>query len=208
MPRYNPRVFDVRNIPQAKAIILTPEDTSTEQRWAIETPYLGRIIQEHLELQERDRVLDFGCGIGRMAKELIARTGCSVVGVDTSVSMRALAPSYVLSDRFCACAPGMLGAFAGLHYAIAVWALQHIPELDGTIALIHQHLRSFGKLFVVNNMTRCLPTSDGPWLDDKKDVRELLCARFNEVAYGVLDAEQTSPATAKHSFWGVYRLRS
>ena len=180
--RYSPSVFNVTNIAAAKAIILTPEDSTTEHRWAVETPYLGSLIQSNLDLNERHVVMDFGCGIGRLSKEMIGRSGCSVVGVDTSLTMRALAPTYVQSDRFMACATAMLGAVNGVHHAVAVWTLQHVPEITGAITLIHQHLRSFGKVFVVNQHTRCLPMSDGPWLDDRKDVRELLCARFEELA--------------------------
>ncbi len=208
MARFYPGVFDVRNIADAKAIILTPEDSTTEHRWKTETPYLAAMIHEHLELRERHRVLDFGCGIGRVAKELIARSGCSVVGVDTSVTMRALAPTHVQSDRFLSCPPGMLGAFSDLHHGIAIWTLQHIPDVGAAITLIRQHLRSFGKLFVVNNVARCLPMDQGPWLDDKKDVREFLCAQFTEIAYGTLEAQQTTLETAKNAFWGVYRCRS
>jgi hypothetical protein len=86
--------------------------------------------------------------------------------------------------------------------------LQHIPEVGATITLIDQSLASFGKLFVVNSGKRCLPMTGGTWGDDGKDVRELLCARFNEVAYGTLDAEQTTPSTAQHAFWGVYQRRA
>ena len=35
-----------------------------------------------------ENVLDYGCGIGRIAKELILKTSCKVIGVDISESMR------------------------------------------------------------------------------------------------------------------------
>lgn len=205
---YDPKRFDVHSISEAMAIILTPEDSTTQQRWATETPYLSDLIAHHFDLQTRHRVLDFGCGIGRISKNLIKKTGCSVVGVDTSVSMRSLAPAYVLDKRFLSCAPEMLPLIAKVNFAISVWTLQHIPDLSGAIDLVKQQLLPYGKLLVVNSCGRCLPVPNGLWVDDKQDTRELLCARFNEVAFGALDPEKTTPKTSVAAFWGVYERRS
>lgn len=205
---YDSSCFNVRTIDQAKAIILTPEDSTTDKRWATETPYLGRLINDHLKLESHHRLLDYGCGIGRMSKELIEKHDCSVVGLDTSVSMRALAPAYVKSDQFLACGPPGLYLVKDVHFAIAVWTLQHIPQLATAIRLIDARLQSRGKLFVVNNIKRCIPAADGDWVDDGADVREQLGAQFNELAYGQLDEKQTSVHTAQGSFWGVYQRRS
>lgn len=201
-------VFEVRNIDQAKSIILTPEDSTTEARWRVETPYLGTLIGSHLDIQSHHRVLDYGCGVGRMSKQLIGQYGCSVFGADTSVSMRALAAAYVNSDKFLSCAPSMLPPMIPFTYAISVWTLQHIPDLNWAIRDISLALRSYGRLFVVNNVNRALPAPGGMWFDDELDTRELLCARFEEVAYGALDPEHTTPNTARGSFWGVYERRN
>lgn len=200
--------FDVRNIPDAMSIILTPEDSTTEHRWANETPYLTDLIVNNLDIQARHKVLDFGCGIGRLSKSLIRQVGCSVVGVDTSVSMRSLAPAYVLDKRFLACAPEMLPMIAKADFAIAVWALQHVPDLQGAIDMLHRFLVSYGKLLVVNSVHRCLPMPGGSWSDDGKDIRELLGARFYESAFGSLDPDKTTPKTSKAAFWGIYERRS
>jgi SAM-dependent methyltransferase len=50
-------------------------------------------------LDRNSLVLDYGCGIGRIAKELIKQTGCHVIGVDISPSMLGLAYPYVHSDN-------------------------------------------------------------------------------------------------------------
>lgn len=214
MPRFDPSFFTVRTVLEARARILTPEDSTTDTRWRIETPYLGELIMEHLALRPDHRVLDFGCGIGRLAKEMIDRSGCAVVGADTSVTMQCQAPAYVQSERFFSCHPAALSLGAcssGVHHAVAVWSLQHIPNVDaadGAIALIHRSLRSGGKLFVVNNHKRALPIDEGRWYDDGKDVRELLGARFQEVSHGTLDVERTTPVTSRAAFWGVYQRRN
>lgn len=204
---YDPSCFNVHNMTDAKAIILTPEDSTTEQRWSHETPYLGELIGRYIDLHPRQRVLDYGCGVGRMSKELIKRFGCNVIGVDYSPSMRALAAAYVESDKFFAMPPGAMldAAITEWHHAIAVWTLQHILVVEDAINAIESKLHKFGRIFVVNNVRRVLPTSSGVWVDDSKDIREMLRARFREVAGGNLDPERTTPQTAKTAFWGVYQ---
>lgn len=204
---HDPKRFDIRTVPEAKAIILTPEDSTTEQRWVTETPYLTDMIVHHFKPEARHKVLDYGCGIGRIAKQLISKTGCSVIGVDTAVGMRCQAPAYVLDKRFLSCPPEMLPVVANADFAIAVWVLQHIPDLQGAIDLLHKHMVSYGKLFVVNAAHRCLPVIGGGWADDGQDIRELLGARFREAAFGTLDPDKTTPKTSKVAFWGVYERR-
>src|SRR5690348_6126388 len=126
---YDPSVFDVTTLDAAKQIILTKEDAdSSDQRWAKETPYLAELMVEHLKLVPSDLVLDYGCGVGRMSAALIKKCGCSVIGVDQSPSMRALAQVYVSNPKFATFAPGALLAdvVAPCHHAISVWVLQHI----------------------------------------------------------------------------------
>ena len=106
---YRPQVFDVPDVGAAKGMILTPEPgTTTAERWELETPYLVAAIGRELGLDAEYCVLDFGCGIGRIAKGLIERYGCRVMGVDISERMRALAPEYVGSARFAAWSPDEL----------------------------------------------------------------------------------------------------
>src|SRR5438132_400515 len=100
---YRPEVFTASSIPEAMRLIVTPEPgTTTAERWRKETPYLVEDCGRLLGIGPDTCVLDYGCGIGRVAKGLIERFGCRVVGVDFSPSMRLLAPDYVLSERFTA----------------------------------------------------------------------------------------------------------
>ena len=48
-------------------------------------------------------VLDYGCGVGRLAKAMIEAKGCAVIGLDISARMRTLAQDYVASDRLSPC---------------------------------------------------------------------------------------------------------
>jgi hypothetical protein len=74
---FEPRVFDVGNIAQAKRIILTPEGSTTDERWAKETPYLADLIVQHLTLRPDSVLLDYGCGIGRLAKGSLEKSAAS-----------------------------------------------------------------------------------------------------------------------------------
>jgi len=206
-PSYDRGCFDVRNTAQAKAIILTPEGRTTEDRWQHETPYLAQLMGEHVDLHARHRVLDYGCGIGRMSKALIERYGVSVIGVDTSASMRALACAYVDKGDFMVTAPGHLmdEGLTQCHHAISVWVLQHIPEVSSAIDAVYNKLFRHGKWLVVNMHHRALPMSDGTWVDDGVKVRGMLRDRFHEVAYGAPDVGKTSVVTSEQSFWGVYQ---
>jgi SAM-dependent methyltransferase len=94
---YNSGIFEVANLDDARRIILTPEGgLTTDERWESETPYLVGLVAENLQLTADSVIVDYGCGIGRLARELIARYGCRVVGVDISAQMRSLAERFDL----------------------------------------------------------------------------------------------------------------
>jgi cyclopropane fatty-acyl-phospholipid synthase-like methyltransferase len=119
----------------------------------------------NLQLTAGSVVVDYGCGIGRLAKELISRYGCRVVGVDISSKSRALAERYVGSDRFLTCAPeglDVLGA-AFADAALAVRVLQHCPHVADDLHRIKQVLKPDGRLFVANEKRRFIPTETG-WI--------------------------------------------
>ncbi|HTQ77305.1 MAG TPA: class I SAM-dependent methyltransferase [Burkholderiales bacterium] len=210
-PTYDPGVFAVGDLAQAKSIILTDEDSSTEARWKTETPYLAELIDERLRLNPGSLVLDYGCGIGRIARELIERTGCSVVGVDFSPRMRALAPQYVQSERFSACSPELFDAlvWAGLRVdaALSVWVLQHCAQPALDIARIREALKAGGQLFLVNMRWRAVPTVAHGWFDDGLDIREMLAAEFDLRESGGLLPERTTPAVAASSYWACFGSR-
>jgi SAM-dependent methyltransferase len=208
---YNPAVFAAGDLRQAMDIILTPEDSTTEERWRTETGYLADLIESELELSPSTVLLDYGCGIGRLAKELIARTSCSVVGVDITPSMRLLAPMYVQSERFVAASPDMLDTLlaGGLRCdaAISVWVLQHCHRPAQDVALVGASLKPGARLLVVNNSGRAVPTLEEGWIDDGIDIRALLAERFDAEREGRLAAEKTTPAIAQHAFWARLRAR-
>jgi autotransporter strand-loop-strand O-heptosyltransferase len=206
-PPYHPGIFDVADLHDARRIILTPEGgLTTDERWESETPYLAGLIAENLKLSTRSVVVDYGCGVGRLARELIPRCGCRVVGVDISANMRSLAERYVASDKFSTCAPEGLDVFgeAFADAALAVWVLQHCPSVGEDLERIRRALKTNGQMVVVNENHRCLPTIRG-WMSDGLDLEQILLSRFDLDARGRLDPEVVTKARSETTFWGLYR---
>ena len=211
---YHPDIFNVTDQQSAKEIILTQEGlgADTEARWIKETPYLLRLIGEAIQLRPDMLVLDYGCGIGRMSKAMIEATGCSVLGVDISPSMRILAADYVRSDRFLIVSPGQFDTLvaAGLrvHAAIAVWVLQHCFAPAEDIARIHRALGAGGSLFVLNMSKRAVPVlfddakqqAGFGWASDGIDIAALLRAKFRVTSEG----EPTDPSVPNMAEAGAF----
>jgi ubiquinone/menaquinone biosynthesis C-methylase UbiE len=181
---FKPEVFEVPSLEQAKSIIVTGErGITTDEHWQKETPFLAGDVVERLKIGPETLVLDYGCGIGRIAKELIARCGCRVMGIDASKAMRELAPGYVLSERFNIWSPEVFAQMLDRDFhvdcAISLWVIQHVLDPKQTIGLIHRALRPGGLFYALNQQTRCVPTDLG-WVNDGIDVWAALAETFAE----------------------------
>lgn len=218
MAVYYPQVFDAADEAAARAIILTDEgegaDTAT--RWERETPYLVGLVREHVRLGPESLLLDYGCGIGRMAKALIAATGCRVVGVDISARMRAMAAEHVADDRFLAVSPAQLDGMVqhGLRAdaALAVWVLQHCLAPAEDIDRLGRALAPQGRLFVLNMPGRAVPAVQEEagaarfmWAADGIDVAALLRGRFAVDAAGEPDMSRVPRMSSIGAYWMVLR---
>ncbi len=181
---YDPQVFNVHDVDQAKRIILTeiPSGATTQERWQQETPLLTGLL-ESLALTEDSVVLDYGCGIGRMAKALIDRFGCKVIGVDISSTMLQLAKDYVDDLRFTTTMT-MENCDQRFDAAIAVWVLQHCQTPEDDIAAIHHCLKPNGKLAVVNDAfmryVPCVRNYTTGWYEDQVNIWVLLDRHFTK----------------------------
>jgi len=51
-PTYRPETFDVGTEADAKVIILTPEGSTTDERWERETPYIADDICSFIDLNK------------------------------------------------------------------------------------------------------------------------------------------------------------
>jgi SAM-dependent methyltransferase len=204
---YDPaRYIDVETVDEAVDIILCPtEGMTAAQRWNDEAPVLMKIIEQHIS--PNSSVVDYGCGIGRLAKPLIKKMGCNVVGLDISANMRALATSMVDDPMFAAMDPTMFDLINGYTYdaAIAVWTLQHCLDLEDALERLRRIIGHRGKLILVNNLTRCLPVENGEWADDGLDVHaEIMKSGFDTIDRGKLD-EAVAPGWMQNdTFWAAY----
>jgi 2-polyprenyl-3-methyl-5-hydroxy-6-metoxy-1,4-benzoquinol methylase len=205
---YRREIFSVKNLQDAKHVILTPEEDATvDQRWERETPVMAEILGQAFALDNNNTVLDYGCGIGRISKALIDNYGCSVVGVDISTEMHQFAIEYVNSDRFSICYPDTLEAKSKegfkADYAISIYVLQHTLRPALEIAKIRNALKTGGKLLVLNNNQRCVPTNEG-WVNDGKDVRMMLCNQLREIVNIQLPSAVFGEALINRTFCRIY----
>jgi SAM-dependent methyltransferase len=209
---YRPDVFDVGSEEEARSIILQAEDAAqVERRWEIETPWFGDLIVRGCGVTAESRILDFGCGLGRLSRRIIETTGCSVTGIDISPSMRELAAGYVASPRFSTAAyedfiaaPGLGGGFDG---AFACYVLQHVERPDRDLPAIASSLRPGGRFVLVNSLTRWVPTSHG-WAQDGFDVLGIAGTLFDLVEAPVFPPEIAAlPGLDRETVIRVYRRR-
>jgi SAM-dependent methyltransferase len=209
---YFPEVFDAPDVRHARGIILTPEAATTDFRWETETPFIGDLAARWLAPAPETLVVDYGCGIGRMAKELIDRHQCSVIGVDISADMRRMAGEYVGSDRFLACSPQtfdlMVARGLRCDAAISVWVLQHCLKPAEDIARIGRALRPGAGVFIVNNVNRAVPTRELGWANDGIDIKALLAQHFEPLASEAMPREIVTESLAGITWWAALRMRT
>ena len=152
-----------------RSVIGVCNDISFEDRWEKETPLFGTAILRNLP--EGDiTVLDYGTGVGRIAKELIQRhPTLKLLGLDESVVNLAHAAKYVNDPRFTPIRPHELKQQVDLVYCIYV--LQHIPAilLRSAIERIHYWLKPGGTFLFCSAYSRMTPRFDGDltFFDDR-----------------------------------------
>jgi 2-polyprenyl-3-methyl-5-hydroxy-6-metoxy-1,4-benzoquinol methylase len=206
--QYWPPVFNQPDEAAAKSIILTPEAGLTpDERWIVETdfllPWLARL--------PGPAIVDYGCGIGRLAKHLV-EFGHVVTGVDDSSTMRHHADAYVQSNNFSAMRAMTFAQMAGLGAcwsgAIAVWALQHIPQALSPVSILGHVLEPGAPLLVVNRNERLIPALDESqilrWVDDGYDLDAALLEFFD------LEHEEPMPESLCHpgAYLRLYRRKA
>lgn len=221
---YFPQIFEANDMRRAREIILTNEGpgADTDSRWAKETPYVLELVLGALPLGPTSLVLDYGCGIGRIAKAMIEATGCAVIGVDISANMRRLAPEYVGSERFIPVSPEQLERLieSGVRVdaAIAIWVLQHCALPADDIGRISRSLAPNGRFFVLNMRKRAVPAVIEPgeagqsetkflWFADEVDVAEILRGTFEVAAEGEPDKSRTPNMADVGCYWMTLKPR-
>ncbi len=210
LENYFPQVFLPQSLAHAKDIVLSSDPTG--EKWMRQTEDTAHAIVRSFAalgkpLTRESLLLDYGCGIGRVAKRLIELTGCTVLGLDISPGMLYFSLPYVNSERFIPCPQMQLEALvrAGLRAsgAIAIWALQHCENPAEDIAQIHRALQPGAPFFVTNKFSRYLPvTPTSPfarWHDDGMDVVAAIQEKFSFVQ------EIPSPETTAEDYCRLFQ---
>src|SRR5215475_1993901 len=179
---YTPGIFDRNSITAAKQVILTVPHDIADEFWQRATTATVDLMMEAMRPTRDDVLLDFGCGIGRLAKELIGRTECRIVGVDISASMRRHAVEYVASDRFSTMSSEEFAQLAAsgtrtFSGAYSIIVLQHVLDPQAELQHIAATCKSEAPFFVYNCIHRCVPSNKG-WINDGQDVGTLVSDRF------------------------------
>ena len=208
---YLSNFFEVGNIEEAKKKILTPENgVTTEERWQKETVPLVNMLVNKLQISEGNTVIDYGCGIGRISKDLLEKINCTVVGVDISKSMRALAEFYCNSETFMSCSTTSLKNLTNTGFranqAFCIWVLQHAEDPLYDLQILHDVLLDGGHFLVLNLDGRCLPTSGG-WKNDNINVKLEIEKIFKVVEYFSPPKDSITDLARLTSFCGLFQKR-
>lgn len=140
-----------------------------QQRWDEETPVFARAIARHMPA-DCATALDYGCGVGRIAKELLElRDDVDILGVDASEFQLAHASKYVANPRFRPMLPHHLNR--RVDFAYSIYVLQHVPAIDlrETIQRLHYYLREGGTLAYCSSDARMAIRFEpqGGFVDDR-----------------------------------------
>ena len=100
---------------------------STDERRHIETPPTIDYLRNHFDINDRSTLINFGVGISRIARELIAQTDCFILGVDISALIRTLGHIFCTTPNYLSCSIEGLQAPINngfrTEYAYSIWAL-------------------------------------------------------------------------------------
>jgi len=179
---------------------------SMEVRYAEETPVFARKILKLLG--KGAYILDYGCGVGRIAKEIFKQnTGVYITGLDASEEMRKLAVENVSSDQFRTMDPRDF-IEEGFDLVYLVYVLQHIPAIEIREALqrIHFALKDDGILFYCSSDYRMAIRHDqGGFFDDRflgVNLQEELSRYFELVGPAFTDEELNQNKVVKTMITG------
>ncbi len=187
-------LFKPTDLEQAKHMSVGDcKGLSMQQRWDEETPVFAEAILSHLPQIGRgpygiNQILDYGCGPGRIAKEILLQADSAnrdivVWGADNSPEMLIQASEYVepmspfettsgaFIARFSTVEPQGMAQFSQ-HFDLCylVYCLQHMPAIEIRDALqrIWTFLKDDGLLFYCSSKNRmAVRFDDGGFFDDR-----------------------------------------
>jgi ubiquinone/menaquinone biosynthesis C-methylase UbiE len=205
MNTYKPEFFTPKSIEHAKNLILTPEDSTIENRWETESVWTLEMIKMVSSIDKDSVVLDWGCGIGRISKLLIETFDCKVVGVDLESKMLDYAVEYVNSNNFSTLSyENLFKTMPRNHFthAISIWVFQHSDKLQIEVPLIYESMKNESELFVIDMMKKCIPGDTGFYTDDVNS-RDILSKFYNPIVLGKIPKKFTTKKIQDMSWWAL-----
>jgi len=159
-----------------------------EERYEKETPVFVKKILEKTDL-ENPRILDYGCGVGRLAKEIMIQKPQAVVwGVDASEEMVKLATENVNNTVCKFTTPQeLITSEEKFDLAYLIYVLQHVPaiEIRDILARIHYSLADDGVfIYCSSDYRMAIRYDQGGFFDDRflgVNLREEISRFFEEV---------------------------
>jgi 2-polyprenyl-3-methyl-5-hydroxy-6-metoxy-1,4-benzoquinol methylase len=181
---YISQIFTPTSLEHAKNICLTP-DQNDPNKFVNETNFLINFLKENQLVLKETNVADFGCGMGRVSKQLIEQIGCNVVGFDISYPMLLAAKNYINNDKFVI---KKYNTHIKEQYTkqfdviISSFVLQHSEHPEFDINFIKNSLKADGIFILVNEEKRFIPidieNNNVIWHDDKIVINKLVSNYF------------------------------
>jgi ubiquinone/menaquinone biosynthesis C-methylase UbiE len=155
--KFNPDFFKPFGIDHAKKIILM--DNTIPNQWESETEWTINFFSEKNLFTKDSIVLDWGCGIGRLAKPIIEKFNCKVVGVDFQPNMLKHATEYVNNSNFTAISNEEFFQLPDDYFTvgISIWALMHTMNTTIIIEDIQKKLNYNSRFCVFDSNDKAWP---------------------------------------------------
>jgi SAM-dependent methyltransferase len=182
---YLKEIFYPGDMQSAMDICITP-DPQKPNKFNEETHFLIKFLNSKGMLHKRPKVLDFGCGVGRISKDLVD-LGCKVVGMDFSIPMLMAAINYVDNKNFTPLINTPTLPFAikpEFELVICSFVLQHTEDPVKEIKFINSVMKDDATLVLVNEPYRLVPVGMDEerfvkWEDDKIDIVQEVSVEFD-----------------------------
>ena len=181
---YLKEAFYPNDMDSAKDICITP-DPKKPNKFNEETHFLIKFLNSRGLLHKRPKVLDFGCGVGRISKDLVD-LGCEVVGMDFSIPMLMAAINYVDNKNFTPLINTATLPFEikpEFDLVICTFVLQHTEDPIKEIKFLKSVMKDDATLVLVNEPYRLVPMGMDKdrfveWKDDKVDIDQEVSNEF------------------------------